>query len=268
LGATGQEQDERENIWSHLDELAGRAKIAVIAVFVATGVVSIFPVGQDSTGRWMLLVPFIITKVRSDLLPNDVTLIPGTWIDVLTIYFMMALVLGLIIASPVLGYEVYRFVNPALYPHERRAFAWFVGPFVFLLLFGAVFSYFLILPITFRVLIEFVKVLELEPIFTAADFYSFILLVMLSVGLMFTFPVFTSLLIRAGVFGAKDLASRRREVILGLLILTAIITPDTTGVTMAMLFVPLAFLFEIAILVGRRIERTRERTEALEQATL
>jgi sec-independent protein translocase protein TatC len=241
--------EERESIWEHVGDLAHCAKVSIISVFVSSLIVSFIPIQVNPS--YISLLEFALRKVQADLLPEGATLIASTWIDVLWVYILLALLLGFALASPVVAYEAYKFIAPALYPHEKRYAFWFIFPFILLFTLGSAFSYFLLLPLTYKILIKFVYSAGAAPLFSIMDFFSFTILVTLAVGLMFTFPVFTTLLVKMGVISPSDLASKRKEAIVGLLILTAVITPDTSGVTMIIFFIPLMALYELAILAGK-----------------
>jgi len=247
----------------HTEELLYRARTVLIAVLCSSMIVSLIPAKMNP--EYVPLVSFVLRKIEDDLLPEGVTLIALTWTGVLYVYFLFALLLGFIAASPVVAYQAYKFVTPALYPHEKKNAFWFIGSFVILLVFGMAFSYWLLLPLTFRFLMMFTHAVGANPVFSVYDFLSFTILVMFAIGLMFTFPVFTTLLIKLGVITPNTLTSRWREIVLGLCILTAVITPDVSGVTMVLLLLPLLTLYGVAVVVGKITYKKISRFKSAQQ---
>lgn len=244
-------------MWEHSGELLHRTKIALVALFVASFSVSAIPV--QITPNYIPLIFYVFRKMK-DLLPEGVELMAVGWVDILWIYVLLSLLLGFIASSPVIAYEAYKFLAPALHKHEKRMVLWFIFSFTILFIFGAVFSYSLILPITYRVLVGFIYTAGAVPLYSVLDFFTFTILAIFAVGLLFTFPVFSTLLIKMGLISPDYLASKRREALVGLLILTAIITPDATGITMLMLFIPMIVLFELAVQVGKRVQKPQVQT--------
>lgn len=254
--------------WEHLEELVSRLKKSILAIGVASLAIAVFPSAlTPASNPGLIELPYepllssLLFRVQNDLLPADLCnpcLFVGPF-DLITIYFIGALAVGFLLASPYVGLQIYRFVAPGLYEREKRAVAWFIGPFLLLLATGAAFSYFFVLRFAYQFLLSLIPPeSRYQPFFPITEFYSITILMLLGVGLVFTFPVFTSLLIRLGVFTPSDLAKRWREVLIGLLVFSAVITPDGTGITMAILFVPLVALFGIAILAGKIIVRQKQ----------
>lgn len=242
-------RDGSGSIWEHTDELVKRLKTSIYAIVAASLASSFFPVKMNP--EYVPLLKLVIDTMKSQLLPKEVNLIALNWLDVVWIYVLLAAMLGFIFASPVVAFEIYMFIIPALYPHERKNLLWFVIPFTALFIIGASFAYFILLPLTFNVILRFVFYVGAAPFFSVMDFFTLTILGMLTVGLLFTFPSITTLLVKMGVISPATLSARRREVLLGLTVLTAIITPDTTGITMLILLAPLAALYELGIIAAK-----------------
>lgn len=247
---------EREaSLYQHVEELLVRARRALIAVIAAMAAVSIAPARLNP--GYETIVTYLLHKVESDLLPSEVQLIAGKWTDVIIVYFYMALLLGLLIASPIVAYEIYMYVKPALYPRERRELTWFVASFTALFALGVLFSYTTLLPWTYKFLVRFAWMVGASALFTVEDFLGFTLLVMLAVGLTFTFPTVTTLLVRLDVMDPEALTRRWREVVVAVFVVAAVITPDVSGFTMLMLAAPILALYAIAVVVARAVYRRR-----------
>ena len=175
----------------------------------------------------------------------------STWAGVILTYFYSALLLGFLLASPMVAYEVYRYVEPALYPHEKGYLTWFAASFTGLFALGVAFSYYVLIPYTYRFLLRFADFVGAKPFFAVDDFLAFTALVMLAVGLSFTFPVVTTLLVKLDVITPETLTSRWREAVVAVFIIAAVVTPDVSGITMLMLAAPITALYALAVAVAK-----------------
>ena len=166
---------------------------------------------------------------------------------------------ALILAFPVIAWQLYRFVAPGLYRRERNAFLpfLFASPFLFLL--GAALVYYVMLP--------FVMWFSLSQQITApgvsvsllpkvSDYLSLVTTLILAFGLCFQLPVVVSLLGLAGMVDAKQLAAGRRFAIVGICVVAAIVTPPDP-ISMMMLVVPIVLLYELSIWCVRLIQWNR-----------
>ncbi|MEM4699921.1 MAG: twin-arginine translocase subunit TatC [Candidatus Nezhaarchaeales archaeon] len=240
----------------HLEELLVRARRALIAVIAAMAIVSIVPAKVNP--EYVTLVSALISKVEEDLLPSGVTLIASTWTGAILTYFYMSLLVGFVLASPIVAYEIYKYVEPALYSHEKRYLLLFTASFTTLLILGVVFSYLILLPWTYVFLLNFARLVGAQPFFTVDDFLAFTILLMLGVGLTFTFPVVTTLLVKLDILTPEALTSRWREVVVAIFVLAAILTPDISGFTMLMLATPIVALYILAVAVAKLVYKGRE----------
>src|SRR3989337_172783 len=116
-------------------------------------------------------------------------LLPISWFAPLEIYLFVSVMLGVVISSPVIMYEIYKFISPALHERERKSILTFVTFFTSLFVFGVAFGYFLIMPMSVRALLLASKFLGLPLKFEFAEFFSLIMGGTLLSGFMLTFPV-------------------------------------------------------------------------------
>src|SRR3989344_4430660 len=182
-------------------------------------------------------------RVRDDLLPQGVELITTNPMSAFVSQILFSALLSFLLTTPFLLYKIISYIRPALFPHERRAVLWSLLPMVLLFFSGAMFSYFFLIPATFKVLYPYATVIGVIPFFSINEFIYYIFSLMFAVGLMFLLPLFMILLSIIGIIEADFWRRKWRHAFLFFLILSAIITPDGTGITMAILLVPLVALY-------------------------
>lgn len=167
----------------------------------------------------------------------------------------MALVVGALLACPVIFQQVWRFVAPGLYRHERRVLL----PFTFLstlcFLTGAAFGYLVVFPPAFRFLTGYSND-YLTPLPAVSEYFSLALRLLLAFGVIFELPIFMVFLARVGVVNVAFLNHHRKYAVLLSFIIAAILTPTPDVVNQLLMAVPLLVLYEVSIvavwLFGRR----------------
>ncbi|MBX6314184.1 MAG: twin-arginine translocase subunit TatC [Isosphaeraceae bacterium] len=167
------------------------------------------------------------------------------------IFFMVCLVAGLVLASPWVFYQIWAFVAAGLYRHERYYVKKFLPFSLGLFLTGVFLCFFIILPVTLRVLLEFNAWLDIEPSLRISDWMSFATLLPLVFGLCFQTPLVMYFLERLGIFTAQDYREKRKYAILVIVIIAAVLTPDPTIVSQSMLAIPMILLYELGIFLVR-----------------
>jgi len=165
--------------------------------------------------------------------------------------------IGVVLAYPIIAYELYAFLRPGLYPHERKHLSTYMASFVGLFVFGLIMAYFLIIPITFRILVWFIESAGAVPFINVKDFYNWTLTLLLASGLFYTVPVFVVMLVQFRVLPTRSLSGKRRKITVYavMLIVLTIITPDPTPITASIILLPFIAIFEAALWVGRRIDK-------------
>ena len=246
-------------IFEHLGELAARLKIVLIFVVSWRRRFSWcsqrIPLSSRTLSPFMtrqLLV--VLRQVVKDVLPSGIQLIAGEFTAPIEIYLIASVLLGVAVSTPVMAYEVYRYVDPALYPEERKAVYPFVASFSILFLIGAVFGYKVLAPFMLWAMLPFFRLTGAVPIIYVMDFYSLVFVTTLTSGFSFTSPVFFVLLVRFGIVKTSYITTRRRYIYAALYIITAIVTPDGGPIADIALFVPMAILLELAVFFGKRYE--------------
>lgn len=252
--------DDEQSIWDHLEELATRLRRVVVVIVIATVVIISAPSDPREILRLNLsgyrpLISAVLEFIQESLLPEGVNLIAFNWLDTFYIYFMVAFVLGMIVTMPYLAYELYQFISPALYSHEKRSMYTFVAVVTVLFTAGVVYAWLFLLPTTFTVLYNFVYQSRVLPFFSIKDFYSMVTFGLLGSGIFYTFPIVIYMLVAADLIQVHTLKDNRKQLFVALIIITAIFTPDPTPFSMLLMSVPFYILYEITIQV---LSRTRK----------
>jgi sec-independent protein translocase protein TatC len=231
-----QERDKELSLMQHLGELRSRLMVASLGVLVTTAVGFYF--AKDII--LLLEAPAHLGKPLQIISPTE-----G-----FTTYMRVSLFTGIALAMPVILYEIYAYVDPALRPKERR-FLLTLGPFVLLLFVGGMaFCYFLLLPNAINFLFTFgSEVFEASP--RASEYISFVTTFILGVGLVFEMPVIIFAITRIGLVQRSWLAKRRPYVVLICFVLGAIITPTPDPFNQTLVAVPMYLLFEVGLLLAR-----------------
>ena len=167
---------------------------------------------------------------------------------------------GIALAMPVLLWQVWRFVTPGLYPHERRYAVPFVISALVLFVLGAGLAYY-----TLPQALDFLVGIAGDGFitaFSAGKYFQLITYMMLAFGIGFEFPIVLVFLQLAGVVDAAALRRARRFAIVGICVLVAVITPSGDPYSMLMLSVPMVIFYEISILIGSAIAKRRAAREA------
>ncbi len=250
-------------IWDHLEELATRLRRVLLVIVVATVTSATFP----SDFKQILKLdfsnyrPFISTAlefIQEHLLPEGVSLIAFNWLDTFYIYILVSIALGALITLPYIIYEIYKFVSPALYPHEKKSIYSFVFVITSLFSIGAAYAWFILLPTTFKVLYRFVYQSRVIPFFSVKDFYNMVTFGILGSGIFYTFPIVVWMLVKADLIEIRTLKENRKQLFVALIIITAVLTPDPTPFSMILMSVPFYLLYEITIQVLSRTHKRKE----------
>ncbi|OEK07052.1 twin-arginine translocase subunit TatC [Roseivirga misakiensis] len=176
-----------------------------------------------------------------------------------------SLVVGLVIAFPYAFWEIWRFVKPGLRSNEKKASRGVVFVVTILFLSGVVFGYFIVTPLSFNFLQNYTLSPKIDNDYDLSNIIGMVATLALACGVMFQLPVVTYILSKAGIVTPKLMRSYRRHSFVVILVISAIITPPDV-MSQVLIALPLTFLYEVSILVSKRIERKRikrEQEEAL-----
>ena len=179
--------------------------------------------------------------------------------------FRSALIGGIIIALPVILYQVWLFLSPALHKHEKRIGLPVIVGAVFLFVCGAALAWYLVLPMTLRFLTG-IGDDAFDQMITASEYFGFIISLVLAIGAVFELPILVLLLSAFGLVTPKFLAKFRRHALVGSFVIAAFITPGDLFVTNAVLTVLLYLLYEVSIVLSWFVFRKREQKRLAEAA--
>ena len=168
--------------------------------------------------------------------------------EVFFTYMEIALYAGILFTLPVLLYEVWAFVAPALWPEERRAVLVILPTAVILFYVGLVFAYYLVIPAAVTFFMGFATQ-TLQPMFSLESYLSFILALTLPFGFIFELPLIIVFLAKIGLVTGDFLKGKRKILIVIAFIFAAVVSPTTDIFTQTMIAVPLIVLYEISLFI-------------------
>lgn len=238
---------------AHVMELKTRLIRALLVWVVLTGLCYYFAPA---------IYHFLITPLAQAFGPESGRrLIATSLTETFVTYIKLAMYGGFFLGFPVIAAQLYLFVAPGLYKHERRV----IGPYLvaapILFLIGAAFAYYLVMPKAWAFFISFEMPagegqLPLVVEAKISEYLSLVLHIVLAFGLSFQLPVLLNLLVRTGLVRVATLARGRRYAVVILLTIAAFITPPDL-LSQVLLFIPLYGLYELSILTGKTIEKRR-----------
>ncbi len=251
------------SFWDHIDELVRRFKVVLVAIIIAT-IVGWLPTSiaglTNPIGGYQPLLSLVMLRIKAAFLPGQATLIAGGLGDTVYLMAYLSIIIGLLLASPVIFYEVVAFIKPALYENEKKVLGYYLGSLIGLLALGAAMAYFLIIPISFRILIYFTMQGGSVPFIFIKDFYSWIFTLFVLCGVFYTIPVFLVMLVHVGVLPVRFLKGKNKIIAyVAILMVFWIFGPDPTPVTGLIMLAPFVFVFETATFFARRIDSSRKR---------
>ena len=178
--------------------------------------------------------------------------------------FKLALTIGIVLAVPVVVYQIWAFLAPALTKRERRTIMPALAMGVVLFAGGVALGYFWVLPPTLKFLEGF-QTPSMSFMLTADKYFSFVISLLVAMGAIFELPVVVMILASLGLVTSKFLSEKRRYAIAGMTVVAALITPGDAITAMVFMMVPLLLLYELGIVLTKLIERTRRRAALADQ---
>ena len=201
----------------------------------------------------------LFAYMSESLIPSGVSLVALGPFSSFIAPFSVALMVSLIVSFPYLLFSLLRYLLPALFPAERRLILRLFLFSIILFFSGCAFSYFFLIPYTFTILYSFAGPLGVTPFFSLDTFVATVFGLTVSSGLCFLIPIYMLALSAIGLVSARAWREHWRGAVLIVILLSAILTPDGSGVTMVLLSVPLLFLYSVGALSSERREASRAR---------
>lgn len=249
-----EDDDERMPFLAHLEELRSCLVRSAIAV------------GVCFLGTYLFKEELYqgLAQPLKAAMPPDAKLIYTAPAEAFFTYLKIALLAAIVVASPVIFHQFWRFVAPGLYDHERKA----VWPFVLvssvLFIVGAVFCYMMVFPYAFQFFMSFATD-DIVPMLSLKSYLSFSATLLFAFGVIFEMPLVLVFLGRIGVIGSKGLKKNRKFAILIMFVAGAMFTPPDV-VTQVMMALPLIILYEISIWMVIATEKKKDERRAAEEA--
>jgi sec-independent protein translocase protein TatC len=239
----------QETFISHLIELRDRLLRAIIAVVVLT--IALVP--------WAKEIYALLAEPLLSALPAGATMIATDVTGTFLVPLKVTLMAGFLLALPYVLYQMWAFVAPGLYQHEKRlAVPVIVSSFAFFLI-GMSFAYFVVFPVAFGFFVGYTP--PGVQMMTDIDKYlSFVLTMFIAFGLTFETPVVVVVLVRMGVVSLEKLKAARGYVIVGAFVVGAIFTPPDV-ISQMLLAIPLWLLYEVGLFLARFVSVPKRDTE-------
>ncbi|MEZ5104903.1 MAG: twin-arginine translocase subunit TatC [Draconibacterium sp.] len=178
--------------------------------------------------------------------------------DQFMMHIMTSIIAGLILASPVVFYEFWRFIKPALYDKEKKYASGAVFFTSFLFMLGVLFGYFLIVPLSIHFLGSYSVSDQVTNQINTRSYIGTVTTISLASGVVFLLPIFSYFLSKVGILTPKFMKTYRRHAYVLMLLLSAIITPPDVF-SQVMVCIPLVFLYEIGIIISKNVVKKREK---------
>ena len=238
--------------WDHLEEL----RRVLLRCIIVVALFAILAFCFKDEVFWVIFLP-----KSPDFLPSifggmpDVQLINTELTRQFVVHMTTSFYVGLIVASPYIIFELYRFISPALYENERRYSTPLVIASYMMFMVGVLFSYFVLFPITFRFLAGYQVDNSVRNLISLESYIDTLTFLTLAMGIVFEIPILSWLLGRMGILHRGQMQQFRRHAIETILIIAAIITPTSDAITLAIVSLPMYLLYEVSILLVPPIRR-------------
>jgi sec-independent protein translocase protein TatC len=238
------------SFFDHLVELRKRLISAVLAIGV--GMVAGLLVSRR-------LINFVIRPMLAALRANhlDDKLYYTNPAGYVSLYISLGMYLGIVLAMPWVLYQIWLFVAPGLYKHERRAVVSFIVSAMGLFLCGIAFGYYVMLPQVLTYIIGFANDGPIRPLISVNEYFSLTLAVLVGLGVVFELPVVIFILSLFGIVTPKFLLKNFRYAMLLITVAAAIVTPTPDATTMLIFMAPMVALYFVGVFVSYMVLRRK-----------
>ena len=241
--------------WDHLDVLRSsviRMAVAVMVLGVAAFCLKDLLFSVVLAPRSSEFVTYQLLGVKA----FQISLMNTGLTEQFLIHMRTAIYAGVLLASPYILYELFRFVSPGLYHNERRYAVWIVGAAYVMFLMGTLVNYFVVFPLTVRFLGTYQVSPDVANMLTLQSYIDTLLGMSLVMGVVFELPVVCGLMGRMGLINSQMMAQFRRHAVVAILVIAAIITPTTDVFTLFVVALPIYLLYELSIQIVRITKRS------------
>lgn len=247
--------DEKEmSFLDHLEELRWRLVKSALGLAVAV-------VGCGVVSDW--LVNEVVLR-PSRIIQPPLNLINTVPYGQITFYMGVVITSGLIITSPWILYQIWKFIEPGLREKEKRYVSGIVVSTTFCFLTGVAFAYFIMLPYMLQFFTTFGST-SIVNMISVSEYMSFVVQLILLSGLIFELPMVAYFLARFGIMTPAFMRHYRRHSIVAILIIAALVTPTTDPITMSVFALPMFLLYEISIWIAGIAAKKRAAVYASEK---
>ena len=252
---TEEEPGARMSFFEHLVDLRKR----LVNSFIAIGIGML--IGFFAA---KYVIDYVVGPVRMALRANGLqdSVYYSSLQGYVGLYINLSFYLGLVLAMPVVLHQVWLFVAPGLYKHERRAVTSFIFSSMALFVCGVTFGYFILLPRVLNFLIRFASGGPIKPLISINEYFELVLAVLVGLGLIFELPVLIFILSVFGIVTPRFLLRNFRYGMLIITIVAAIVTPTPDATTMLVFMAPMVVLYFVGVLVSYIVVR-RKKAKAL-----
>lgn len=241
--------DNEQGFFQHLEELRGRLFKAVLAILAGCVGAGYF---VNDIMNLILLKPAVTSKLElQNLRPFGQQFL----------YVKVILVSGVVVAFPIVMYQLWKFIEPGLYAHERRWAGRITALTTICFMLGVSFAYFVMIPGMLQFTVSF-GTANIKNIIDIGEYFSFMIMTILGAGLIFELPMITFVLSSIGLVTSAMMRKYRRHAIIVILFIAAIITPSPDPINQLIFACPLYILYEISIVIARltRKQAPKEKT--------
>ena len=263
------QQEKEMSFLEHLEELRWHLVRSVVAIVAVAIVAFLMPnlifdtiiFGPKSEG--FLSYKAICNLSEALGMGRDLCITP-TEFDVIAtefgerfiVHIKVSMMFGFVAAFPYVFYQFWSFIAPGLYDEERKAARGVVFICSFLFISGVLFGYFVIAPFAVNFLAGY-EISNVASTVTLSSYVSYMIMFMIPTGIVFELPVVVYFLAKVGLVTAEFMKSYRRHAFVVILVLAALITPPDV-VTQFLIGIPLYVLYEISIVIAKRVQKTQE----------
>lgn len=239
--------------WALLKGLAGVAVFVVVALFFGRDIVDTVLLGPTRPDFWT----YRVMGIEAHTFDIQNRTVSGQFFA----YLSTVVAAGALLGAPWMVYQLWKFVAPGLYPHEREGMGGVAVGAVFFLILGVLFGYYFLVPLSLQFFAGFQLSPEIQNQFDLSNYFGMITLWSLGTGALFELPIVVYALAKLGIVTAEMLRKGRRLAIVLILIVAAFLTPPDPF-SQVIVSLPLFALYELSILLTARVERRRAKVAA------